>query len=54
MKQILEGLVGSLRTEYIIGFSPEPSPTPGKHKLEVRLRDKQLGAIVGGTRAVTH
>jgi VWFA-related protein len=54
MRQILEGLVGSLRTEYVIGFAPDVAPVPAKHKLEVRLRDKQLGQIVGGTRTTTH
>lgn len=54
MKQILEGLVGSIRTEYVVGFTPGPSATPRKHTIEVRLRDKKLGQIVGGTRAVTH
>jgi VWFA-related protein len=52
MKQILEGLVWSVRTEYIVGFSPECSNTPGRPELEVRLRDRSLGQVVGGKRTL--
>jgi hypothetical protein len=54
MAQILQGLVGTLRTEYIIGFSPEMSGNPTRHTLEVRLRDKALGKVIGGKRSVSH
>jgi hypothetical protein len=54
MAQILQGLVGTLRTEYIIGFSPEASGNPTRHTLEVRLRDKALGKVIGGKRSVSH
>ena len=54
MKQVLGGLVWSIRTEYTVGFAPEPSASPHKHKLEVRLRDKQLGQVTGGARTVVH
>jgi hypothetical protein len=52
MKQILQGLVWSVRTEYIVGFSPESPGTPRRHKLEVRLRDKSLGQVVDGKRTL--
>jgi VWFA-related protein len=52
MKQVLGGLVWSVRTEYTVGFSPEPSASPRKRKLEVRLRDKQIGQVTGGTRTI--
>ena len=54
MTQILSSLVREAHTEYVIGFSPEPSGKPAKHKLEVRVNDKHLGEIVGGTRTIIH
>jgi len=41
-RDVIGFLAGEVRTEYIIGFSPEPGATPSPHKIEIRL----LGAIV--------
>jgi len=54
MRNVLAGLVAQIRTEYVVGFSPPLSATPATHKLEVRLRDKSLGKVLGGTRSVVH
>ncbi len=54
MRQVLGGVVGSIRTEYSIGFAPELSDKPHRHKLEVRLRDKQFGQVTGGARTIMH
>jgi VWFA-related protein len=54
MKQVLDGLVWSIRTEYTIGFSPERSDSLRKHRLEVRLRDKEIGRVTGGARTIVH
>jgi hypothetical protein len=55
MQKLLDGVVGEIRTEYVAGFMPEPSGGgPGKHKVEVRLVDRSLGQLTGGTRTVVH
>ena len=55
MQKLLDGVVGEIRTEYIVGYVPETSDgPPRKHKVEVRLIDKSLGQLVGGTRTVVH
>jgi len=54
LRQIVAGLAARVQTEYVLGFTPESSGTPRRHKLEVRLRDKSLGQIVGGKRQVVH
>jgi len=37
-----------------VGFSATASTAPRKHKLEIRLREKVLGKVSGGTRTVVH
>jgi len=55
MQKLLDGVVGEIRTEYVIGYVPETSGgAPRQHKVEVRLVDKSLGQLVGGTRTVVH
>jgi hypothetical protein len=54
-RQTLATLADCLRTEYVAAFEVPPSTgTPGPHRVEVRLRSEELGAITGGTRVVTH
>jgi len=48
MKQVLAGMVTDVRTSYTIGFPVDASPNPKKHKLEVRLADKDAGKVKGG------
>jgi len=54
MQRVLGGVVGVIRTEYAVGFAPESGAAPRQHKLEVRLRDKDLGRVTGGVRVVVH
>lgn len=49
LKRITGGIVGSIMTEYIVGFVPDaPMGTPAKHKLMVKLASKQIGKLSGG------
>jgi VWFA-related protein len=54
MRSILNTMVALVRTEYVVGFAPETSEAPRQHKLEIRLRDKAAGKVMGGTRTVVH
>jgi VWFA-related protein len=55
MQTILGAMVAQVRCEYVVGFVLEPrSGDPAKHKLEVRLRSKELGKVLGGVRVVSH
>jgi VWFA-related protein len=55
MRQILDGMVAQVRNEYVVGFTPEASAgPPRKHKLEVRLRARDIGRILGGARTLVH
>ena len=54
MRSVLGSMVGQVRTEYVVGFAPEASGAPCKHKLEIRLRGKDTGKVTGGTRTVLH
>lgn len=55
VRRILGAMVGQIRCEYVVGFTPAPSSgDPKRHKLEVRLRSKDLGRVLGGVRTVTH
>jgi VWFA-related protein len=53
-RSILGSMVALMRTEYVAGFVPETSDAPRKHKLEIRLREKAAGKVMGGTRTVVH
>lgn len=55
MEKLLDGMVAEIRTAYVAGFVPEPpAGAPRKHKVEIRLLDKNLGKVIGGTRTVVH
>ena len=55
MRQILSEMMTQVRTEYVVGFTPEVSRgAPRRHRLEIRLRSKDLGRVLGGTRVVAH
>ena len=53
LRRITGALVGSVLTEYVVGFTPG-SCESGKHKLAVKLRSKETGKLTGGTRTVVH
>ena len=54
MRSIVGTMVALIRTEYVVGFVPETSDAPRKHKLEIRLGEKNAGKVMGGTRTVVH
>ena len=55
MQRILGGMVAQVRCEYVVGFTPPPeNGDPRKHKLDVRLRSKEMGKVLGGTRVISH
>jgi hypothetical protein len=54
LRHILSFLAGQVMCEYIAGIAPEPSDPPKKHKLEVKLRSKETGKVLGGSRTVVH
>jgi hypothetical protein len=54
MRSILNTMVALVRTEFVVGFVPETSDAPRKHKVEIRLREKSAGKVMGGTRTVVH
>lgn len=55
VRQILAGLLNQIRCEYVVGFTPgPPAGQPLRHRLQVRLRGKELGKVLGGTRAITY
>ena len=55
MRSVLSIMVAQIRMEYVVGFQPEVgSGPPQRHRLEVRLRDRQAGRVIGGTRTVVH
>jgi hypothetical protein len=46
-------MVVQVRHEYVAGYSPAPSDgAPKARKAVVRLRSKELGKLLGGTRVV--
>jgi len=54
LRDILRFMVGQVRTEYVAGYYPGPSENGKKnHKLTVRLKSKEFGKLLGGTRVVT-
>ena len=54
LRRIISAMVGSVLTEYVIGFTPGPSDNPAKHHLMVKLLSGETGKLIGGTRTVVH
>jgi hypothetical protein len=54
VKQIIQGLVGYVRTEYVAGYTPQPAGGKRSHKVQVRLKSKSLGKLSGGFRTVVY
>jgi VWFA-related protein len=50
MTEILQDIAAQVRTEYLIGYPPEPTGTPKKRHARVELVDKSLGSIKDGER----
>lgn len=54
-RQIVKYLAVVAVTEYVVGFTPDFNETTAKkHKLQVKLKNKELGKLEGGTRAIVH
>jgi VWFA-related protein len=51
---ILKSLAQRVRYDYVAGFYPSSSGVRKRHKIEVVLRSKSRGEIVGGNRALVH
>jgi VWFA-related protein len=54
LRRIIGAMVGSVLTEYVVGFTPEASDHPARHKLAVKLVSKDAGKLMGGTRSIIH
>ena len=55
VRQILAAMAGQVLCEYVVGFQPEQSSGASRpHRLQVKLRSKDLGTLQGGFRTVTH
>lgn len=55
VRQVLSVVVSQVQCEYVVGFNPgPPSGQSGRHKLQVKLRSKDLGKVMGGERIITH
>ncbi len=55
LRQILAAMVAQIRCEYVLGFTPTPAAgQPARHKLQVKLRSKDTGKVLGGSRAITY
>lgn len=54
VREILRMVVTEVRTEYVAGYYPPAGEKPRPRKVEVVLRNKNLGKIHGGKRDVVH
>jgi VWFA-related protein len=55
VRTILATMTATVVSEYVVGFSPERSASaPKPHKIEVKLRSKDTGALTGGKRTVSY
>jgi VWFA-related protein len=55
VRQILAAMAGQVMCEYVVGFQAgQSSGAPRPHRLQVKLRSKELGTVRGGFRTVTH
>lgn len=54
VKQIIQGLVGYVQTEYVAGYTPQSTGGKRSYKVQVRLKNKSLGKLSGGFRTVIH
>jgi hypothetical protein len=54
LNQILNRISSVIRRDYIVGYSPALVGSGKPHKVQVFLKDKNRGQIVGGVRYVLH
>jgi hypothetical protein len=48
----LKNVAHEIRSDYVAGFYLPPSNEKKKHKVEVLLRSKDRGELVGGSRSI--
>jgi VWFA-related protein len=51
---ILKAIAAEVRYDYVAGFYPASSGAAKRHKIEVVLRSRERGQLVGGTRNLVH
>jgi len=54
LASILKRMARQIQFDYVAGFYPPNSGGTTRHKVEVVLRDKSRGQVLGGTRTVIH
>jgi VWFA-related protein len=54
IRAILGAVVAAMRSEFVVGYLPEPSSPRSKRKLEIQLRSKKIGKLTGGTRTIVY
>jgi hypothetical protein len=54
VNQILEQIRNLGLSQYAVGFAPSPSGKPRKHDLEIKLKSKSAGKLVGGKRTAVY
>jgi hypothetical protein len=57
-EQVVSNLLEVVRNEgllrYVVGFMPRPSERPRKHTLEIKLKSKTTGKLIGGERTAVY
>jgi hypothetical protein len=54
LPEILKSISKLIQDDYVAGFNPSPTGGGKRHKVEVVLRDKSRGKIIGGSINVAH
>lgn len=55
VRQIVQVVAEQVRWQYVAAFKPTPSSgKPKSNKVEIRLRSKKFGEVLGGKRTVIH
>ena len=52
LDRVLKRLAGQIRFEYVAGYSPSRIAGKGTHKVQVVLKDRKRGQVIGGERDV--
>jgi hypothetical protein len=54
VNDILDAIRNQSLSEYLVGFAPASSAHPRKHELEIKLRSKSAGKLIGGQRTAVY
>jgi len=52
--QVLQTLAENLRRTYVVGFTPQQSSKPKRHKIQISLRTSGRGSLAGASRTITY